>query len=261
MNFIRLINQGPTPAFYNMALDEAISDNVREKTSPPTLRLYHWDCPSVSIGCFQKVSDVNTSYCEKKGYPVVRRQTGGRAVLHDSELTYSFSASAEFPMCKDSLLENYAVISRALVLALKLKGIEAEASYNRKSNSSHKHPSCFRAVSYREISVGGKKVIGSAQRRYKNGFLQHGSILFSIDPGELCNVLGQDDEDTFNDIGTINDCAERLSFDDLRTALMEAFETTFNVKLVSDTPTRSELTLARELERTKYSTRTWNFLR
>ncbi len=261
MNFIRLINQGPAPAYFNMALDEAISECVRQKVSPPTLRLYHWDRPSLSIGCFQKVSDVDTGYCDKKGYPVVRRQTGGRAVLHDSELTYSFSASADSPLFNGSLMENYAVISRALLLALKLKGIEAEASFNRKRGSSLKHPACFRAVSYGEITVGCKKVIGSAQKRHKDGFLQHGSILFSFDPGELCRVLGQNNEDSFNDIGAINDNTGRISFDDLRTALKEAFESTLNVKMIADHPTKSELTLAKELERTKYSTREWNFSR
>lgn len=261
MNFIRLINQGPAPAFFNMALDEAISENVRQKASPPTLRLYHWDRPSLSIGCFQKISDIDDGYCDNKGYPVVRRQTGGRAVLHDSELTYSFSASADSLVFNGSLLENYAVISRALLLALKLKGIDAEASVNGKSRSGHKHPACFRAVSYGEISVGGKKVIGSAQKRYMDGFLQHGSILFSFDPEELCKVLGESNENTFKDIGAINDYDDSLSLDDLRTALKEAFEETLSVKMISDLPTRSELALAKELERTKYSTREWNFSR
>ncbi len=261
MNFIRLINQGPASAFFNMALDEAISESVRQKVSPSTLRLYHWDRPSLSIGCFQKVSDVDTGYCHKKGYPIVRRQTGGRAVLHDSELTYSFSASADSPVFNGSLNDNYAVISRALLLALKLKGIEAAASFSRKRENSHKHPACFRSVSYGEITVGGKKVIGSAQKRHKDGFLQHGSILFSFDPGELSRVLGQNNEDSFIDIGAINDYAGRISFDDLRTALKEAFERTLNVKMISDSPTKSELTLAKELEHTKYSTRKWNYSR
>jgi lipoate-protein ligase A len=261
MNFIRIINQGPAPAFFNMALDEAISECVRQKVSPPALRLYLWDRPSLSIGCFQKISDIDTVYCDKKGYPVVRRQTGGRAILHDSELTYSFSASADSPRFNGSLLENYAVISRALLLALKLKGIEAEASFNRNRGSSQRHPSCFRAVSYGEITVGGRKLIGSAQKRHKDGFLQHGSILFSFDPGELCRVLGQNNEDSFIDIGAINDYASGISYDDLRTTLKEAFEKTLNVKMISDSPTKSELTLAKELERTKYSTTGWNFSR
>jgi lipoate-protein ligase A len=261
MNFIRLINQGPAPAFFNMALDEAISEAVRQKVSPPTLRLYQWDRPSLSIGYFQKVSDIDTGYCDKKGYPVVRRQTGGRAVLHDLELTYSFSASADFPMFSGGLRENYAVISRALLLALKLKGIEAKASFERKRSSSHKHAACFRATSFGEITVGGKKIIGSAQKRYKEGFLQHGSILFSFDPGELCRALGQNNQDTFIDIGAMNDYTGVLSVNDLRQALKEAFERTFNVKMISDNPAKSELSLAKELERSKYSTREWNFRR
>jgi len=261
MNFIRLINQGPAHAFFNMSLDEAISENVRQKDSPPTLRLYLWDRPSLSLGCFQKISDIDTLYCDKKGYPVVRRQTGGRAVLHDDELTYSFSSAGDSPMFKGNLIDDYSVLSRALLTALNLKGIEAEASFHRKRGNSLRHPACFRAVSYGEISARGKKVIGSAQKRYKNGFLQHGSILFSFNPEELCRVLGHKDKDTFNNIGAINDCSGKISFDDMRMALKEAFEKTLHVKVISDNPTKAELALAKELEHTKYSTREWNFSR
>ncbi|MEW6600894.1 MAG: biotin/lipoate A/B protein ligase family protein [Nitrospirota bacterium] len=261
MNFIRIINDGAAPAFFNMALDEAISECVRQKASPPTLRLYEWDRPSLSIGCFQKISDIDTAYCREKGYPVVRRPSGGRAVLHDSELTYSFSSPADAPVFNSSLLENYAVISRALLSALKMIGIEAEASSNRKRGGGIRHPACFRAVSYGEISVGGKKLIGSAQKRYRDGFLQHGSILLSFRPEIMCKVLGEDLDDNFHDIGGINDGEGTISVNNLRAALKEAFEKTLNVKLISDVPTKSELALAKQLERTKYSTGEWNFSR
>lgn len=261
MNFIRLINQGPAHAFFNMALDEAISEYVRQKASPPTLRLYLWDRPSLSIGCFQKISEVDTGYCDTMGYPVVRRQTGGRAVLHASELTYSFSTAYNSNNFKGSLLDDYSVISHALLSALKSKGIDAEASFNRKRSNGRRHPACFRAVSFGEISVGGKKVIGSAQKRYKDGFIQHGSILFGCNAEELGRVLGHEYKDSLKAIGALKDYCSGLSFDDLRTALKEAFERSLHVKLISDNPARTELALAKKLEQTKYSTREWNFSR
>jgi len=172
----------------NMALDDAISEAVRKKESPPTLRIYRWEKPSVSIGYFQKSSEVNLDYCTEKDYPVVRRPTGGRAILHASELTYSFSSRYESLSFKGRLFEDYSVISRALLLGLKQTGIDAVNSSERKRGSS-KNPACFKAVSFGEVTVKRKKIIGSAQRRYSDGFLQQGSILLDFDAEELQRVL------------------------------------------------------------------------
>ncbi len=261
MQFMRLISQGAEHAFFNMALDEAVSEAVRQKLSPPTLRLYQWDRPSLSIGYFQKMSDVDIDYCDKKGYPLVRRLTGGRAILHDSELTYSLSASTDSPLFKGTLLETYTILSNAMILGLKLIGMDAEVSFRRKKSAGYGNPACFRAVSYGEITVGGKKIIGSAQKRYKDGFLQHGSILLDLDADELSKALGLNDEDVPDDIGAISDYAPEISVNDLRSSLKKAFEQTLNIKLISDGPTGYELKLAKEIEQDRYSTREWNFRR
>ncbi|MBI4682522.1 MAG: lipoate--protein ligase family protein [Nitrospirae bacterium] len=261
MNFMRLITQGPGHAFYNMALDEAISEAVRQKLSPPTLRFYRWDRPSLSLGYFQKVSDIDIDYCNKKGYPVVRRQTGGRAVLHDSELTYSFSAPADSQLFKGSLLDNFTVISNAMILGLELNGIKAKASFSRTRNPGYKNPACFKAVSFGEITVNGRKIIGSAQKRYKDGFLQHGSILLSFNAEELGKALGQNSGNNFSDIGAINDYAPELSYSGLCNTLKKAFEKTMNVKMISNEPAKFEQDLAKKLESNKYSTREWNYRR
>jgi lipoate-protein ligase A len=261
MKFIRYIAQGPLHAFFNMALDEAISEAAREKISPPTLRLYQWDRPSMSIGYFQNVSDINSDYCRRKDYPVVRRLTGGRAILHDSELTYSFSSSTDSHFFKGSLLENYSVISNALVTGLKSVGIDAKSSFKRKRSTAHRNPACFKAVSYGEITVNGKKLIGSAQRRYSNGFMQHGSILLGLDEEELCSVLMHDSKDDFSGIGSVKEYAPDISVNDLTASLKEAFEKSLGVKLIADNPTQFELDLAKKLEKEKYSSRDWNFKR
>jgi lipoate-protein ligase A len=261
MKFIRFITQGPLHAFFNMALDEAISEAARKKISPPTLRLYQWDRPSMSIGYFQKVSDINSDYCRKKDYPVVRRLTGGRAILHNSELTYSFSSSTDSHIFRGTLLENYSVISNALVTGLKSAGIDAISSFERKKSNSHRNPACFKAVSYGEITVDGKKLIGSAQRRYSDGFMQHGSILLSLDTEELCRSLMHGSKDDFSGIGSVREYAPDISVNNLTAALKEAFEESLKVKLITDNPTQFELDLAKKLEKEKYSSVEWNFKR
>ncbi len=146
-----------------MALDEAVCEAVRKKLSPPTLRLYQWAEPSISIGYFQKASDINIDYCEKKNYPIVRRATGGTALLHDSELTYSFSATAEIRPFNKGFIENYIQISRALVYSLKLIGLNAQIALTK--NNRQRNPFCFKTSTYGEITMNGHKVIGSAQKR------------------------------------------------------------------------------------------------
>ncbi len=261
MKFIRLISQGPNHAFFNMALDEAISEAVRTKLSPPTLRVYQWDRPSLSIGYFQKISDVNISYCKEKDYPVVRRLTGGRAILHDSELTYSFSSPSDHPQFNGGLHDNYSLLSNTLVYGLKLAGIDAKSSFRKKRSAGHKNPACFKSVSYGEIAVDGKKIIGSAQKRYSNGFMQHGSILMNLDIKELCNTLIENSGENFSAITTINEHLPDVTVDMLKSSLKEAFEKQLKVKLISDKPAKFELDLAKRLEEEKYSSREWNFRR
>jgi lipoate-protein ligase A len=261
MKFIRIIDNGHGSAFYNMALDEAICEEVRKKHSPPTLRLYGWDRPSVSIGHFQKISEIDTGRCHEKGYNVVRRLTGGRAILHDSELTYSFSAPVGSPPFKGNLLENYRIISDALITALGNLNIGAQISFARKRTALTRNPSCFRALSFGEITVDGKKIIGSAQKRYSNGFLQQGSILFSFDPKILCTVLKGSKPEDYMKVGSLDECFPQVSLKDLKIAIKRAFEKVLDVKLIHDAPSEHEANITTELEKGKYSTHKWNFRR
>jgi lipoate-protein ligase A len=258
---MRIITQGHNNAFFNIALDEAISEAVRKKLSPPTLRLYQWDKPSISIGYFQKISDINIDYCSKMGYPIVRRPTGGRAILHDSELTYSLSARIDSSPFKGRLIEDYTFISKALVSGLKLAGIDAQISFSKKRCFRQKSPACFKVASYGEITINGKKVIGSAQKRYNNGFLQQGSILLNFDARKLRDVLRFNDKEDFKEIGALREYAPEISYNDLKNSLKEAFEMVLKVKMISDNPTDFELQLAKELELKKYSTQEWNLRR
>ncbi len=261
MRFMRIIIQGPCHAFHNMAIDEAISEAVRRKLSPSTLRLYEWDRPSISIGYFQKTSDIDTRYCSKMGYPLVRRLTGGRAILHDAELTYNLSSLFNTCLFNNSLIKTYTVISNALLRGLKQNGIDAQMSARKKHNSCNKNPACFKSMSYGEIKVNGKKIIGSAQKRYIDGFLQHGSILMSFNAKKMHDVLKCNDDADFSDIGAITEYSPDLSLSQLIFSLKEAFEKELGIKFVSDNLSKFELNLAKELEHNKYSTEKWNFVR
>jgi len=251
----RLIDDPPHNAFYNMALDEAISEAVRRKLSLPTLRLYEWIEPSISIGYFQRISDINIDYCRRSGYQVVRRQTGGMALLHNSELTYSLSACNDLEPFKGNLIKNYLTISNTIVSALKLINLNAQIISSK--NRRQRNPYCFRISSYGEITLNGEKIIGSAQKRYKDGFLQQGSILMDSDAGELSKVLRMGGFSC--EVGTIKKYAPSVSIEDLKKALKEAFEKTLTIEFIHDGPTEFELNLARKLETEKYSADEWNF--
>jgi lipoate-protein ligase A len=261
MKFARIIVQEQNSASFNMAMDEAISEAVRGKFSPPTLRIYKWVMPSVSIGYFQKIGDINLSHCAEKDYHVVRRPTGGRAILHESELTYSFSSRYDALSFKGRLFEDYSVISRALLTGLKLIGLDAVNSSARVRGNCHKNPACFKAVSFGEVTVRGKKVIGSAQKRYTDGLLQQGSILLNFNAEELRDVLKCADGEDFSDIGSLTEYVPDATFDKLKSALKEAFEKEFGIKLISDKPSKHEVKRAKELDKEKYSSTRWSHLR
>ncbi len=257
---MRIIIQKDNSAFFNMALDEAISEAVRKGLSPPTLRFYQWNSPSISIGYFQKVSDINIDYCSKKGYPLVRRPTGGRAILHHNELTYSFSTWFDSNIFKGKLSEDHLIISNAISSGLMFCGIDVRINYSRKRDTG-KSPVCFKFISYGEITINNKKITGSAQKRYTDGFLQQGSIQIDIDKCEMKNVFKINDKEDFNDIGTIKEFAPEITINELINALKRAFEETLGVKMVSDEPSAFEIRHAKELELKKYSTDEWNLRR
>ena len=169
-----------------MALDEAVAVAVRADNARPTLRFYEWDVPSVSIGCFQKIGDIDTEYCRQCNIPFVRRPTGGRAILHGDEITYSFSIKTDDGLFSGGLLDSYKKISAAFEKAFLKIGLAPELKLLKDNRHTvtedmRKSPLCFQSVSYGEISVMSGKIIGSAQKRWPDGLLQQGSVPFSPD--------------------------------------------------------------------------------
>ncbi len=259
----RLIDSGPCCASYNMALDEAIATAVRERTQPPTLRFYGWESISLSLGCFQNVSGIDLAHCDARGIPIVRRPTGGRAVLHDRELTYSFSCRTESGPFSKGLLDSYRRIGGAFNLALARTGISCKARNERERGTVLAgSPLCFRTSSVGEILADNRKVIGSAQKRWSDGLLQQGSIPYFHNLEEMCRVFGID-ETTAMDAGAagVMEMAPRLSEEEFKRIIREAFEETFEIRFVQSGPSPGEVSLARRLEREKYLQPRWNFHR
>lgn len=181
-----LLDRDHRDGLYNMALDELLAGEVESGRLGAFVRLYGWRPPAVSLGRNQREDEVDAAACRRDGVDVVRRPTGGRAVFHRDELTYSLAARLDHPVFGGSTMDAYRAIGRGLCRGLQALGVKAELARsstklgpgasvpNARSGLS---PSCFAASGRYELAVGGRKIVGSAQRRYASSFLQQGSVL------------------------------------------------------------------------------------
>jgi lipoate-protein ligase A len=191
----RVLTTPPAHGAWNMAVDEAILEGVGSGDSPPTLRLYSWEPACLSLGYAQPLADVDIPRLQAHGWELVRRPTGGRAILHTDELTYSVIAAHTEPRVAGSVLESYSRLALALVEALHLLNLRVEIHENEAGNSKSLNPICFEVPSTSEITMGGKKLVGSAQARRKEGILQHGSLPLTGDLTRIIQVLGYPNEE------------------------------------------------------------------
>lgn len=267
MNQWRLIEDGPGGAVWNMAVDEAIADACRQGQSPPTLRLYQWTQPALTIGYFQKVNrDIDEAVCCKEGIPIIRRITGGRAVLHGNDLTYSVASGAHVSQLPNTIRETFSAISRGLIEGLHQLGLEAE-TVRSPVYETGRSPVCFMSASWHEIICNGRKIIGSAQRRWKDGMLQQGSLLIDFDPIDFYKFFRFQNEDqrermiekSQNRMAGLNSLLPtRLDPSTLSKRLASGFEEGLNIILKPSGLTAFELERARYLSRSKYSDPSWN---
>jgi lipoate-protein ligase A len=177
MATFRYLETGAHQAFFNMGLDEAILESVASGAQPPTLRLYAWKPAAVSVGYFQGVRDeVDLEACKRLGVDVVRRLTGGGAVFHADELTYSVVMPETHTLARGGILESYRSICAGVIAGLSALGIPSEF------------------VPLNDIVSGGKKLSGNAQTRKHGCLLQHGTVLLGVDPDAMFSVLKVPDE-------------------------------------------------------------------
>lgn len=267
----RFLNTPPANGFENMAIDEAIYISCQQGKSPPTLRLYGWQPPAVSLGYFQKLeSAVDVEACRRLGIDVVRRISGGRAVLHDQELTYSVIAPDHLHPFSPKVLETYMTIGSCLLNVLKGLGLKAQwvALRDKRRNApvpGHQTASCFSAPSWYEITLDGKKICGSAQKRGNGVFLQHGSILIDHDTTLLAALLvskkvkeafAREIDETTTSLN--RHLATPADTHDLGRRLLSSFQNTLGITFKRGSLTGEELQLKDLLLREKYQTAGWN---
>jgi lipoyl(octanoyl) transferase len=184
-----IVDPEPRTGAWNMALDEAIQDAVAAGEAPPTLRFYQWAPPAISLGKRQPADGVDLAACQRDGVDVVRRPTGGLAILHTDELTYSIATRPTDPRAAGAILDAYKRLSAGLVDGLRRLGVPAELNPVNPYGTANGSAACFEAPSAYEITVGGKKLMGSAQSRPAGRVLQHGSLPLVGDIARVAEYL------------------------------------------------------------------------
>ncbi|MEH6936280.1 biotin/lipoate A/B protein ligase family protein [Bacillus sp. JJ664] len=266
------INSGKKSGSYNMALDECLIKWQSEEGFLPTLRFYEWEHPTVTIGYFQKNQEISLEQLKKYNGDFVRRQTGGRSVLHHEELTYSVIVPENYPNMPVTVTEAYKVISMGILEGFKLLGLDASFAVPKTAAEKDelKKPSsavCFDAPSWYEVVVNDKKIAGSAQTRQKGSILQHGSIPLNIDVTMLYDLYIFSSEEVRNRmkkrfleratwINAESDTPK--SMDELYIAFKEGFEIGLDIELVPYELTEDQEKEVQALVESKYSTEEWN---
>lgn len=313
LNQWRLLRTGHHTGAMNMAIDDAILRHVSEG-GPPTLRFYGWEPAAISVGYFQNVEkEVDLAACKSAGVDVVRRPTGGRAVLHSVEVTYSLAIPEENPWIPRGITESYRQISEGIVAGLVSLGLDAKmVSLNRRkgasdarsqaTNGTNSQPSvgaqsmgtqpskgtsagrieevmveapqgkfssaaCFDAPSWYEVTVDGKKVVGSAQTRRMGVLLQHGSIPLELQADTLFACLRFRSEQAearakrsfLAKATSIREALGRaVSFMETSDAVIAGIEQALGVRMIEGELSQAERTKAHELARTRYNRLDWN---
>jgi len=249
---LRVIDFAAGDPFYNMALDEAIARRIGSGRGPPTLRLYGWSPSAVSIGYFQEVrEEVDLDFCRSKGVEVVRRLTGGGAVIHtEGELTYSFAVKEGDPAVPKDVQGSYARICTPIVAALRRLGVDA----------------AFRPIN--DIEVQGRKVSGSAQTRRFGAVLQHGTLLLDMDFALLPALTVRAEKlkdkgaaDVRGRVTTLKEILRRdLNKERVGALVAEEFGRGFECELMRGSTSKEEEGLVPELAE-RYRSREWLFRR
>ena len=228
----------PRPGLENMRIDRELLYWAEKSLDKITVvRFYQWAAPTISIGKHQKVEEaIDQIYCQRKAIPIVHRPTGGRAVFHDNELTYSLVSNHAkyFPL--EGVKETYRVIAAALRAGLQNLGISVQFAKNARESpplppSARKNP-CFIVPSRHELLLGGYKLAGSAQRRLRGSFLQQGSFPLQVDYPRMAAALGIQEKVLRKTLLSVSQASgHQVAFDTLCKALKEGFEKTFQVQL------------------------------
>jgi lipoate-protein ligase A len=250
-----------------MAVDESILHAVAEGKAAPTMRLYAWDPACLSLGRAQPIEDVNLERLEQTGFDLVRRPTGGRAILHDQELTYALIAPEDHPLMTGGVLESYRRISAGLIAALEQLAVHVEVRGPEPVQGDERvNPICFEVPSPYEITVRGKKILGSAQVRKRHTVLQHGSLPLTGDIAAICEILTYRDDDqrararqqVRERAVALADVTEReLYWEQVAKAFIDAFEQVLEFEFEESDLTAQEVQTINRLLAERYENMQW----
>lgn len=267
------INTGSKNPYYNMAMDEALLNFVSRGEIDPVIRFYTWNPATLSIGYFQRLQkEIDIDKVKEKGYGLVRRQTGGRGVLHDKELTYSVIVPESHPNMPSTVTEAYKIISQGLLEGFKNLGFETYFAIPRSKEERDKLKQprssvCFDAPSWYELVVEGRKIAGSAQTRQKGVILQHGSILQDIDIDDLFDMFifknerlkAKMKENFVQKAVAINDISnQHITLNEMENAFKSGFKKGLNIDFKPLELTEKQKEEVQELEE-KYRSETWMY--
>ncbi|MBA3471579.1 MAG: lipoate--protein ligase family protein [Herpetosiphonaceae bacterium] len=256
---VRLIISPPLDGPTNMALDHALARSVGAGQAPLTLRLYRWRPACLSLGYFQRLREIKLAACQAAGVDVVRRPTGGRAILHADELTYSLAAPATHPRLSGRVLDSYRVISAALLAGLQQLGVAAEWAATAAAGATS--AACFDTPADYEITVAGRKLVGSAQTRTSGAILQHGTLLLSADVDQLYALLdlpGLSAADLAARMIALDEASGRsISFEQAAEGLIAGFTQAWGASFARSAPTAAEWQLAEQLRADRYANPAW----
>lgn len=257
----RLLLDGAAPGAWNMAVDEALAESVAAGASPPVLRLYRWAPPCLSLGFAQPHRAADAGFCAAHGVDVVRRPTGGRAVLHHLELTYGFAAPLGRGPFTFDLQATYRAICGALVEGLSRLGVRAQLSGAPEEGMIRPTEAipCFVGPASGEVIADGRKLVGSAMRRVGDAILQHGAILEGWDGALQAGCLGLPDDASLRPaVVTLADLLGAApALESHAAAIAGGFRAAFGVELRESALTAAERARAELLARERYGHRRW----
>lgn len=232
-----LILDPPLDGETNMVVDERMLAEVERADSPSTiLRFYSWNRPTLSLGRNQKKERaVDLDFCHRQGIDVVHRPTGGRAVLHDDELTYAVASNDAAQFNGGSVYGTYRKISVALTAGYRRLGVDAVLAPDTKAHIGSPDgldDPCFVSPSRYELMCGGRKIAGSAQRRLQRGFLQHGSMPITCDRELLARATRMAESNVLDDeMAGLAECLPgRPDGEAIRDVFVQAFAECFDVR-------------------------------
>jgi len=250
-----------------MAVDEALMEAVASGEASGTLRFYTWHPPCISVGYAQSLTDeIDLQQCQDDGVEWVRRPTGGRAILHADEVTYSVVLSRDDPRVQGGVVESYRRLSQGLLAGFRILGLEAVQAQIEDPPTPSGSPACFDRPSHYEITWQGRKLVGSAQTRRREVVLQHGSIPLRGDVARLVHYLRVPEAERQSLRTNLRQRAITLSealgrdpqVDEVMEALASGFSQALHIGLEPGGLTDRERERAAQLRRTRYQAKEWN---